>query len=42
MAAVADDAMADSTPLRNKIAGFLDAHMMQRLAEEDAAASSSF
>jgi predicted acylesterase/phospholipase RssA len=34
MAAVADDAMADSTPLRNKIAGFLDAHMMQRLAEE--------
>jgi hypothetical protein len=34
MAAVADDAMADSTPLRNKIAGFVDAHMMQRLAEE--------
>ena len=34
MAAVADDAMADSTPLRNRIAGFVDAHMMQRLAEE--------
>jgi predicted patatin/cPLA2 family phospholipase len=34
MAAVADDAMADSTPLRNRIAGYLDAHMMQRLAEE--------
>ncbi len=34
MAAVADDAMADSTPLRNRIAGFLDEHMMQRLAEE--------
>ena len=34
MAAVADDAMADSAPLRNKIAGFLDAHMLQRMAEE--------
>jgi predicted patatin/cPLA2 family phospholipase len=34
MAAVADDAMADSTPLRNKIAAFLDARMVQRLAEE--------
>jgi predicted acylesterase/phospholipase RssA len=34
MAAVANDAMADSTTLRNKIAVFVDAHMMQRLAEE--------
>jgi Patatin-like phospholipase len=34
MAAVADDAMADSTPLRNRISSFLDAHMVQRLAEE--------
>lgn len=34
MAAVADDAMADSTPLRNKIAAFLDARMVQRIAEE--------
>lgn len=34
MAAVADDAMADSTPLRNRIAGFLDKRMVQRLAEE--------
>ena len=34
MAAVADDAMADSTPLRNRISSFLDARMVQRLAEE--------
>ena len=34
MAAVADDAMADSTPLRNKIAGFVDRRMVQRFAEE--------
>jgi predicted acylesterase/phospholipase RssA len=34
MAAVANDAMADSTPLRNKIASFIDAHMVQRIAEE--------
>jgi hypothetical protein len=34
MAVVADDAMADSTPLRNRISSFLDARMVQRLAEE--------
>jgi predicted acylesterase/phospholipase RssA len=34
MAAVADDAMADSTPLRNKIDAFVDARMVQRFAEE--------
>ncbi len=34
MAAVADDAMADSTPLRNRISSFVDARMVQRLAEE--------
>jgi predicted patatin/cPLA2 family phospholipase len=34
MAAVADDAMADSTPLRDRIASFVDKHMVQRLAEE--------
>jgi ribosomal protein S17E len=34
MAAVADDAMVDSTPLRNKIAGFVDRRMVQRFAEE--------
>jgi predicted patatin/cPLA2 family phospholipase len=34
MAAVANDAMADSTPLRNKIASFVDARMVQRIAEE--------
>ena len=34
MAAVADDAMADSTPLRNRITSFVDAHMVQRLAAE--------
>lgn len=34
MAAVADDAMADSTPLRERIASFVDRRMVQRLAEE--------
>ena len=34
MAAVADDAMADSTPLRERIASFVDKRMVQRLAEE--------
>ena len=34
MAAVADDAMANSTPLRNRITSFVDAHMVQRLAAE--------
>lgn len=34
MAAVADDAMADSTPLRNKIDAFVDRRMVQRFAEE--------
>ncbi len=34
MAAVANDAMADATPLRNKIASFVDADMVQRIAEE--------
>jgi predicted patatin/cPLA2 family phospholipase len=34
MAAVADDAMADSTPLRDRIARFVDPQMVQRLAEE--------
>lgn len=34
MAAVADDAMADATPLRNKIASYVDARMVQRIAEE--------
>lgn len=34
MAAVAEDAMTDSAPLRNRIAGFVDARMLQRLAEE--------
>jgi predicted patatin/cPLA2 family phospholipase len=34
MAAVADDAMADSTPLRNKIASFVDQRMVERIAEE--------
>jgi len=34
MAAVANDAMADSAPLRNKIASFVDARMVQRIAEE--------
>ena len=34
MAAVAEDAMTDSAPLRNRIGGFVDKHMVQRLAEE--------
>jgi predicted acylesterase/phospholipase RssA len=34
MAAVADDAMADSTPLRDRIASFVDKRMVQRLADE--------
>ena len=34
MAAVAGDAVADATPLRNKIASFVDADMVQRIAEE--------
>ncbi|KAB2937673.1 MAG: patatin-like phospholipase family protein [Hyphomicrobium sp.] len=34
MAAVADDAMVDSTPLRNKIDAFVDRRMVQRFAEE--------
>ncbi len=34
MAAVANDAMADSAPLRNKIASFVDQRMVQRIAEE--------
>jgi predicted acylesterase/phospholipase RssA len=34
MAAVAEDAMTDSAPLRNRIAGFVDRQMVQRLAEE--------
>ena len=34
MAAVAEDAMTDSAPLRNRIAGFVDARMVQRLAAE--------
>lgn len=34
MAAVANDAMADSAPLRQKIATFVDQHMVERIAEE--------
>lgn len=34
MAAVADDAMADSAPLRARIANFVDRRMVERLAEE--------
>ncbi|MBI1650716.1 patatin-like phospholipase family protein [Hyphomicrobium sulfonivorans] len=34
MAAVADDAMADSTPLRERIDGYVDQRMVRRLAEE--------
>lgn len=34
MAAVANDAMTDSAPLRNKIASFVDQRMVQRIAEE--------
>jgi predicted patatin/cPLA2 family phospholipase len=34
MAAVANDAVADSTPLRNRISAFLDARMVERIAEE--------
>lgn len=34
MAAVAEDAMADSAPLRERIATFVDKRMVQRLAEE--------
>jgi hypothetical protein len=34
MAAVANDAMADSTPLRNRISGYVDDRMVQRIAEE--------
>lgn len=34
MAAVADDAMADSTPLRERIDGYVNQRMMRRLAEE--------
>jgi len=34
MAAVADDAIADSAPLRDRIASFVDKRMVQRLAEE--------
>jgi len=34
MAAVANDAMTDATPLRNTIASFVDADMVQRIAEE--------
>ncbi|MGD9669397.1 MAG: patatin-like phospholipase family protein [Hyphomicrobiaceae bacterium] len=33
-AAVSDDAMTDSTPLRNMIAGFVDTDMLRRIAEE--------
>lgn len=34
MAAVADDAITDSGPLRERINGFVDKHMVQRIAEE--------
>lgn len=34
MAAVADDAMTDSAPLRERIATFVDSRMVKRLAEE--------
>jgi predicted acylesterase/phospholipase RssA len=34
MAAVADDAMADSAPLRAKISSFVDNRMVQRIGEE--------
>lgn len=34
MAAVADDAMADSAPLRGRIASFVDKRMVERIAEE--------
>ena len=34
LAAVANDAMADTTPLRNVIASFVDEAMIQRIAEE--------
>lgn len=34
MAAVADDAIADSGPLRERINSFVDKHMVQRIAEE--------
>lgn len=34
IAAVADDAMTDSTPLRDMIAGYLDQRMLTRIAEE--------
>ena len=34
MAAVADDAMVDSAPLRERISKFVDSRMVQRLAEE--------
>jgi hypothetical protein len=34
LAAVANDAMTDTTPLRNMIAGFVDEAMIKRIAEE--------
>lgn len=34
LAAVADDAMTDSTPLRDMIAGYVDQRMLTRIAEE--------
>lgn len=34
MAAVANDAMTDATPLRNRITGFVDERMVRRIAEE--------
>ena len=34
LAAVANDAMTDTTPLRNMIAGFVDETMIRRIAEE--------
>jgi predicted acylesterase/phospholipase RssA len=34
LAAVANDAMTDTTPLRNMIAGFVDKAMIERIAEE--------
>jgi len=34
LAAVADDAMTDSTPLRDMIAGYVDQKMLNRIAEE--------
>ncbi len=34
LAAVSDDAMTNTTPLRNMIAGYVDAKLVQRIAEE--------